>query len=292
MNIGKLIGKGATAEVFDYENDKVIKLYNLGESKNSLMWEYNRLKEAHKNNVPCPKVFDIVEVEGRHGYVMEKYHGLTMKEKLLSDIQKVIIGEMSIELFTIHFFDDIKGVARALYEIHKIRMPEWDKLYDRLLWEVKSTELLLMKEKKLIIDLIENLPEDSVVCHGDINPNNIMICESEYKFIDWVNAGIGNPLYDIAEYVWLNTPKEDANVDGVPQELIDFFYNNKDLIIKTFLNEYEKVSATDVSSYNEYTIPLLVRKLHSNRTDSEKSKIVIEIRERLSNYYDGGCLFI
>jgi thiamine kinase-like enzyme len=63
--------------------------------------------------------------------------------------------------------------------------------------------------------LIENLPKDSVVCHGDINPNNIMFCEGEYKFIDWVNAGIGNPLYDIAEYVWLNIPKEEANFDGI-----------------------------------------------------------------------------
>lgn len=282
MKIGKLIGKGATAEVFDYENNKAIKLYTLGESEDSLIWEFNKLKEAHKNNVPCQEVFEIIEVEGRNGYVMEKYYGLTMKEKLLSDIQKVISGEISIELFSMNFYNDIKGVARALSEMHIVNIPEWEKLNDRLIWEVKSTELLPMREKKLIIDLIEYLPKDSVVCHGDINPNNIMICEGEYKFIDWVNAGIGNPLYDIAEYVWLNTPKEEANFEGVPQILIDFYLENKDLLISAFLDEYKKVSGRDVSSYEAYTIPLLVRKLHSNRSDSEKSEIVIEIKERLS----------
>lgn len=282
MKIGNLIGKGATAEVYDYESNKVIKLYNLGESEDALKWEYNKLKEAHKNHVPCPEVFKLIEIDGRHGYIMEKYNGLTIKEKMFNELQEVISGEMSYELFLESIYNDIKGVARALYELHKVKVPEWEKLDDKLLWEVNSTDLLLSEEKEVIIDLIKKLPKDSVVCHGDPNPNNIMLCDGEYKLIDWVNAGIGNPLYDIAEYVWLSSPKEEANYEGVPQILIDLYFKNKDLIIPTFLNEYEKLSGRDISSYEAYIIPLLVRKLHSNRTDKEKEEIILEIKNRLS----------
>jgi hypothetical protein len=67
----------------------------------------------------------------------------------------------------------------------------------------------------------------------------------------------------------------------VPQILIDFYVSKKDLIIPTFINEYEKISGKDISSYAEYIIPLIVRKLYSNRSDKEKSNIVLEIRDRL-----------
>lgn len=100
--------------------------------------------------------------------------------------------------------------------------------------------------------------------------------------IDWVNAGSGNPMYDIAEYIWLNTPREDINFEGIPQELINFYLQNKELIIPTFISEYEKISGKDITSYEFYIIPLLAKKLNSNRTDEEKRKIVLEIRERLN----------
>lgn len=119
----KLLGKGATAEVFEYGSDKVLKLYNEGESEDSLMWEYNKLKLAHSNHVPCPEVFEVVKINKRMGYVMEKYSGLTINQKLERDIQKLISGEISNKDFTIRFFDNIKGVAKALYEVHKVRLP-------------------------------------------------------------------------------------------------------------------------------------------------------------------------
>lgn len=281
MKIGKLIGKGATAEVYEYEADKVIKLYNLGESEDSLLWEYNKLKEGCKSNVPCPRVFDLVDIDGRHGYIMERFKGITINEKMLNEIREVIAGNMTIESFSESFFNDIKGVAGALYELHKVTAAGWEKLDDRFIWQVNSTELLQAEEKETIISLIKRLPKDNAVCHCDTNPNNVIYCDGKYKFIDWVNAGIGNPLYDIAEYVLLSTPKKDINTEGVPQVIIDFYLKNKDLVVITFLNEYEKLSGRDISSYEPYIIPLLVSKLDSNRTDQKKGEIVLDIRNRL-----------
>ncbi len=133
-----------------------------------------------------------------------------------------------------------------------------------------------------MISLIESLPSGVSVCHGDPNPNNIIVSQGEYKLIDWVNSGVGNPMYDIAEYIWMYTPKEETNFEGVSQALIDFYLDKKDLIIPAFINAYEKLSGQELPSCEPYILPLLVRKLHSNRTEEEKSDIVIEIRDRLS----------
>ncbi len=149
MNIGKLIGKGATAEVFDYEKCKVIKLYNAGESFNSLKWEYDKMKDAYKNQVPCPEVFEIVELDGRVGYIMEKYCGMTIKEKMQWEIDKVNSNEMLIDLFESNFYEDIKGTARALYEVHKIKIPNWKNINHSFIWEVETTEYLSMEEKNV-----------------------------------------------------------------------------------------------------------------------------------------------
>lgn len=281
MGIGKLIGKGATAEVYEYEEDKVIKLFNLGESEDSLKWEYNKLKVGYEYHVPCPQVFELIEVDGRPGYIMEKIKGITIREKMFNEIQEVAAGRMSIELFSESYFNDIKGVAGALYELHKVQAPGWERLDDRFIWQANATGFLQADEKEAIIHLIKKLPKDSIVCHCDINPNNILYCDGEYRLIDWVNAGSGNPLYDVAEYVFSTMPKKKSNIEGIPQVIIDFYLKNKDFIAVTFLKEYERLSGRDISSYEAYIIPLLVSKLHSNRTDKEKSEIVLEIRNRL-----------
>ncbi len=285
MKIGKLIGIGATAEVYDYEDNKIIKLYNADQPESSLQWEYNKMKYANQYNLSCPKVYELVEIDGRHGYIMEKYNGINLNEKIMNDVKRIASGEMSIETFSTNYFNSVKGTARVLYEVHKVKIPEWHKINDQLLWDINETDLLDQEMKMRIIDLIESLPEDTSVCHGDPNPNNIMICDGEYKLIDWVNAGIGNPMYDIADYVWMNTPKKDikeVDFEGVPQVLIDFYLQNIDAVNPVFLNEYKRLSGKDIPSCEPYIIPLLVKKLRSNRTVEEKSKIVVEIKERLS----------
>lgn len=281
MYIGKLIGKGATAEVYECEENKVLKLYHTGESSDNLKWEFHKMQDAYRNRIPCPEVFDLVEWNGRMGYTMEKLDGESLYERIFNGIKKVIANEISIDEFELLFLKDVKGTAVALAELHNVKIDSWDKLEDAFKREIRSTDFLTPDEKAKIRELIDRLPKEEVVCHCDPNPFNVMYCEGNYRLIDWVNAGIGNRMYDIAEYVWLITPREEKGIEGIPQDLIDFLWKKNEQIVSTFLCEYERVSGKNVSSYGLYMIPLLVRKLHSNRTRKEKEEIVLDIRKRL-----------
>lgn len=276
-----VIGRGATSVVFKLNDDKVVKLYNAECSINSLKYEYDKMIRAYKNHVPVPKIYEMVEYKGQAGYVMEYISGDTFKNVLEKDVVSVTSGEISIELFSERFSNYIKLVARCLYDVHRIETDEMETMDDRLKWQVQNTEFLSNEEKDKVISLIDSLPKGKSVCHGDPNPNNLMVNEDGFKLIDWVNAGVGNPLYDIAEYVLLSKPSENEIQDGTSQELMALYNKFKDAIVPMFLEEYEKLSGMDVSDYEMWQIPLLVAKLNSNRSMDEKKAILTDIRNRL-----------
>lgn len=56
---------------------------------------------------------------------------------------------------------------------------------------------ILLNEKK-IADMIKNEDRPFTLCHGDPNPNNVLVTKSGLKLIDFEYAGMADPLSDIA----------------------------------------------------------------------------------------------
>lgn len=109
----KLIATGNTAEVFEYEEDKVLKLFKAGYPLEQIQREFNNTVIMNRTCVHTPKTFEIVEHEGRHGIVFQKIIGVDLlseylknpsDEKVaakilvdLSDIQKKVLLEETTE---------------------------------------------------------------------------------------------------------------------------------------------------------------------------------------------------
>jgi thiamine kinase-like enzyme len=188
---------------------------------------------------------------------------------------------MPLNTFADEIFSYTRATARCLYEIHKNTSNNIMSMDDRMIWNVQENHFLTEEEKDIVIRIIEALPKGNSNCHGDPNPNNIMVDGDKLILIDWVNAGVGNPMYDIAEYVRLITPSVNQLPKDTHPMIIEFFTQYKDDIIPVFLEEYERVSNSNMSGYSAWLIPILVSHLNSNRTLEEKYRIVSEIRTRL-----------
>ena len=109
----KLIAKGNTAEVFEYEEDKVLKLFKPGYPVEQNQLEFNNTVIMNRICVHTPKAFEIVEQEDRHGIVFQKILGTDLfseylknpsDEKIasgiltdLSNIQKKVLSEKTKE---------------------------------------------------------------------------------------------------------------------------------------------------------------------------------------------------
>lgn len=116
----KLIATGNTAEVFEYEEDKVLKLFKAGYPLEQIQREFNNTVIMNRTCVHTPKTFEIVEHEGRHGIVFQKIIGVDLlseylknpsDEKVaaeilvdLSDIQKKVLLEETTKGIPIRIF--------------------------------------------------------------------------------------------------------------------------------------------------------------------------------------------
>lgn len=184
----KLIAKGNTAEVFEYGEDKVLKLFKPGYPVEQIQREFNNTVIMNRICVHTPKAFEIVEHAGRHGIVFQKIVGVDLlseylknpsDEKIasvimtdLSDIQKKVLLEKTEE-----------GISYKIYL-------EWFG-YDA-----------------------SNLPDGNFICHGDLHPGNIIRTkDGELCLIDFMNVCRGPKEYDVARtYVLLteNNPAAEA----------------------------------------------------------------------------------
>lgn len=186
----KLIAKGNTAEVFEYEEDKVLKLFKPGYPVEQIQREFNNTVIMNRICVHTPKAFEIVEHAGRQGIVFQKIVGVDLfseylknpsDEKIasviltdLSDIQKKVLSEETTE-----------GISYKNYL-------EWFG-YDA-----------------------SNLPDGNFICHGDLHPGNIIRTkDGEHCLIDFMNVCRGPKEYDVARtYVLLTENNPEAKAVG------------------------------------------------------------------------------
>lgn len=78
----RLVGKGNTAEVYEYGNKKVCKLFYEGYPHDYVALEFRNALEMHKNGIKIPQPFQVVTMEKRKGIVYEKIKGKTLSEKM------------------------------------------------------------------------------------------------------------------------------------------------------------------------------------------------------------------
>lgn len=184
----KLIAKGNTAEVFEYGEDKVLKLFKPGYPVEQIQREFNNTVIMNRICVHTPKAFEIVEHAGRHGIVFQKIIGTDLfSEYLKNPSDEKVAAEILVDLTDIQKKVLLEKTEEGIsYKIYL----EWFG-YDA-----------------------SNLPDENFICHGDLHPGNIIRTkDGELCLIDFMNVCRGPKEYDVARtYVLLteNNPAAEA----------------------------------------------------------------------------------
>jgi thiamine kinase-like enzyme len=72
--------------------------------------------------------------------------------------------------------------------------------YDNIIKKIKSLESLNFQNKNCIINILKNIPNDSILigeCHGDLTFSNIIYTKKYIYFIDFLDTFINSPILDI-----------------------------------------------------------------------------------------------
>ena len=275
---GRLLGSGGTADVYEYHGNKVLKLYQDRYAKDIVEWEYIKTKAAYDYGLPAPRVYEVIQCNGRYGLVMDRIFGHSLFEVLAAQITGPGLGgESSIENSL--FVDSIKKTAHLLNQLHNMSVHVTDTAESALRRGVIGTNLLTESEKRSVLDIISSLPQGASVCHGDPNPFNIIDTGSSYMLIDWVNCVQGSVLYDIAEYVLMFKYIE-FHKNTYP-EIVKYVVQYKNFFIDIFLFEYKILSKDDLSTLELWTIPMLASKLSGSGDQTYLSMALEEVRRLL-----------
>jgi uncharacterized protein (TIGR02172 family) len=183
--LGRLIGKGLTADVYELDAERVLKLSFDWRRRDRVQLEFDISRWLHAAGVPCPAVHELVEVNGRIGLIFERIDGISMFRSLQS--KPWLLRKASRELAEIH--------AR----MHEIEapggLPSQRDQFER--W-IHGAHDLSAEELNSAREALEQAQPGSALCHGDFHPENIIYSRRGPIIIDWSTGTRGDPIADVA----------------------------------------------------------------------------------------------
>lgn len=183
MTLGSKIGIGRTAEVFDWGDHQIIKLYYADFPIDDIQRELDVARVAHQAGVKTPAVGNLVEVDGRTGVIYERIDG------------KTLLNYMLAKPWRVHSF--AKQMATLHTSLHKTPAQDMPTQFDRFRSIIQRH--FDGNDQTQLLDYLNTLPDGDMLCHGDFHPDNIIFSESgELVVIDWMNGTQGPALADVA----------------------------------------------------------------------------------------------
>ena len=204
MQVGKLIGIGNTADVYEWEDDKVLKLFHVGYPDTAVNMEYHNAIAIRDLIFFKPRAYDLISYDNRKGIIYDRVMGESLQDWVLRTGDMSLCAEYMSKLH--------KEIVRS--EVHDV--PNYK---DFLRYHLPKT--LSVDEREKLLQMIDSLANGDTLCHGDFHPGNILMSNDRIYVIDFMNVCHGNYLYDIARTVFLveytPVPQEAPNRDIIMQ---------------------------------------------------------------------------
>lgn len=255
MKKGKLISKGLTAEVYEWGQDKVLKLYYDWFSEERVKHDAEIECAVHEAGVASPAIFDVIDSGGRKGIIMQRIHGKSMA----MHVQK--------EPWNINYFT--RQLAGLHYKIHQCSAEKLPSQKESLASAIEKSSKILGDKLKSVLCYLESLPGGSSVCHGDLHFGNIIISGNDLIAIDWSSACKGNPLGDIAR-ICLTIASPAMPIKGIPYTLLIPFMLGKSPVYLAYINEYMRLSKVSSESVKAWILPIAAARLKENIPGEKK----------------------
>lgn len=198
INQTSLLAKGSTADIYAWKVGKILKLF-----REHTEWHANEItatKIAYDSGLPVPKVFSgLIEVNEKEGIIFERIDGPSMTEYLDNHPEKVEAYARSAAVLHTQVHSKVRSELSSLLEI--------------LTWSIQQADSLETKDKNVVLDILNDLPDGNRLCHNDFYPNNIIVSPRGPVIIDWAIGTKGNPDADftrtwLISKMWLERLKE------------------------------------------------------------------------------------
>ena len=180
------IGRGANGTIYRIDKDNVVKVYNNADALDDIKHEREVAKLALILGIPTAISYDVVKVGNSYGSVFELLNARSFSKILANEPDK-------IDWCVKEFVDMLK-------KIHSTVVPE-GKLPDQkatvMGWAGFMQDYLPEAEGKKLLKLVEEVPHDDHMLHGDYHTKNLELQNDEVLLIDMDTLAVGHPIFEL-----------------------------------------------------------------------------------------------
>jgi aminoglycoside phosphotransferase (APT) family kinase protein len=225
----ELLGAGREAEVFAWDDGRVLRLARDSSRAEMIEREVTALAAAHEAGANVPGVHERVTVDGRPGVVLDRVDGVDLLDSLAS------------RPWTARSVGKTLGVEHAA--LHRVEAPAGlPELHDELRQRLGSP-LVPEDVRTRALERLAALPAGDRLLHGDFHPANLLATADGYVVIDWTNGTAGDPAADVARTILLMGGGKLA--DGTPVVVRVLAPVARRLLLVRYLSAYAREAPLD-----------------------------------------------
>ncbi len=266
----KLLAAGAKGEVYRYDDELIIKVFNNKNTYRDVEQEIGLSRKAFIMGIPTAISFGIVAVGNRYGAMYELLDSETFSSLIARN-------PANVDYYASLFAD----LARTIHGIHVTEEDGFPDATARLRKYItggigKEDEALAEKCMKLI----DTISDSDTLTHGDFHTNNVFLLNDEPLLIDLDRLSSGHPMIEISDlYYFYNILGEDD--PAVIEDFMGFSYDTAKKFFEVFLRKYlgteDKKKLDSVKEKAAFICDVrMINKIHKKSDISEEERAIID----------------
>ncbi|MBO6148205.1 MAG: HD domain-containing protein [Lachnospiraceae bacterium] len=229
-----LIGRGAKGDVYRYDDELIIKVFNQNNTFRDVEKEIALSRKAFILGIPTAISFGIVSVGERYGAMYEMVDAETVSSYIAKSPGQVkryalVMAELARTIHSI----EVSGDESFPDAIERLR----GYIRKGIAYEDEALANRCMK-------LLDALPATGTLVHGDFHTGNVFMDKGEPLLIDMDRISMGNPYVEISDmyYFYVILGEEDPSV---VESFMGFSYETACAFFREFLKLYLGTESED-----------------------------------------------
>ena len=204
----EFIAKGANGAVYRYDDETILKTYFAKDALPEIKQERENARRAFVLGINTAIPYGIVRVGDGYGTVTELLNATSVTKLIRKDPEDMSLAAK-------YYIDMLKSIHAI--EVEDGEVPDMKET--ALDWADFVAKHIPEDQAKKLRALIEAVPKQNTLMHGDYHTNNIMVQNGEPLLIDMDTLCMGHPIFELGSM--FNAFVGYSELDH--QNMMDFF---------------------------------------------------------------------
>ena len=204
----EFIAKGANGAVYRYDDETIVKTYFAKDALPEIKQERENARRAFVHGINTAIPYGIVRIGDGYGTVTELLNATSVTKLIRKNPENMSLAAK-------YYVDMLKSIHAI--EVEDGEVPDMKET--ALDWAAFVCAYIPEDQGRKLRALIEAVPKQNTLMHGDYHTNNIMVQNGEPLLIDMDTLCMGHPVFELGSMFNAFVGYSELN----HQDMVDFF---------------------------------------------------------------------